>query len=71
MNPASLNTDCPYEVPPQYLNDYQQAILAVMQILENYDSDKMIGTFGFGAYTNYPQGPYAVTNFPLKFSILV
>lgn len=35
------------------LNQYQQAIWAIAEILMNYDSDKRIPAFGFGATTNY------------------
>lgn len=34
-------------------NQYQQAILSIGQILMNYDSDKKIPAFGFGATTKF------------------
>ena len=34
---------------PQAPNQYQLAIMAITQILMNYDSDKRIPAFGFGA----------------------
>lgn len=37
------------------LNQYQTAIRAVGDILLNYDSDKLIPAFGFGAKPNYPK----------------
>lgn len=36
------------------LNQYQTAIRAVGEILLNYDSDKLIPAFGFGAKPKYP-----------------
>ena len=36
------------------LNQYQQAILAIGNILLNYDSDKRIPAFGFGARLRFP-----------------
>ncbi|CAM6006454.1 unnamed protein product [Sphagnum balticum] len=38
---------------PQGLNHYQQAIVAIGSILLNYDSDKRIPAFGFGAKTRF------------------
>lgn len=35
-------------------NQYQKAIMAVGNILLNYDYDKMIPTFGFGAKPRFP-----------------
>lgn len=40
---------------PGGLNQYQQAITSVCSILLNYDYDKMIQTYGFGAKTRFPQ----------------
>jgi len=34
---------------PNYYNDYQKAISAVLDILSKYDSDKMFPVYGFGA----------------------
>jgi len=36
---------------PNALNQYQIAIAAITQILMNYDTDKRIAAFGFGAKT--------------------
>jgi hypothetical protein len=38
---------------PNAPNQYQQAIFSIAQILMNYDSDKRIPAFGFGATTNF------------------
>lgn len=38
---------------PTAPNQYQMAIAAITQILMNYDSDKRIPAFGFGAKTNF------------------
>ena len=40
---------------PHQPNQYQKAIMAVGNILLDYDYDKMIPAFGFGAKTNFPQ----------------
>lgn len=39
---------------PGNLNQYQKAITSVCSILLNYDYDKMIQTYGFGAKLRYP-----------------
>lgn len=36
------------------LNQYQQALRAIGDILLNYDSDKIIPCFGFGAKPKFP-----------------
>jgi hypothetical protein len=36
-------------------NQYQNAIMAIGNILLNYDSDKLIPAFGFGAKIRFPQ----------------
>jgi len=36
------------------LNQYQQAILSIGQILLNYDHDKLVPTYGFGAVLKFP-----------------
>lgn len=36
------------------LNQYQKSIMSVVNILQNYDSDGMIQTYGFGGITNFP-----------------
>jgi len=38
---------------PNAPNQYQSAILAIGSILMNYDFDKRIPAFGFGANTNF------------------
>ena len=48
-HPNSLHFMDPYKP-----NQYQKAIMAVGNILLNYDSDKMIPAFGFGAKPNFP-----------------
>lgn len=44
--PSSLHYLSPN---PDILNDYQRAILSVGEILLNYDNDKLVQTYGFGA----------------------
>ena len=39
---------------PSQLNSYQQAISSICHILMNYDSDKLIPAYGFGACPFYP-----------------
>ncbi len=53
---------------PQSLNQYQTAIRAVGDILLNYDSDKLIPSFGFGAKPRYPKFQQSVAHhcFPLS-----
>ena len=53
---------------PNSLNQYQMAIQSVGQILLNYDSDKKIPAFGFGAALKFPmmQTKTAVHCFPLS-----
>lgn len=50
------------------MNQYQQAIWAVGEILLNYDYDKKIPAFGFGAKTRYPalQSPQTLHCFPIS-----
>ena len=59
-DPKSLHFFNPHM--PHSLNQYQQAILSIGSILLNYDSDKMVPTYGFGATVNFP-------NFPNKGSV--
>lgn len=40
------------------LNQYQQAILSVGRIIEEYDTNKMFGVFGFGARVRMPDGQF-------------
>lgn len=40
---------------PNAPNQYQLAIRAIAQILLNYDSDKRIPSFGFGAKLHFPK----------------
>jgi len=40
---------------PNSMNSYQQAIHSICQILMNYDSDKMVPTYGFGAACFFEQ----------------
>jgi len=53
---------------PYKPNQYQKAIMAVGNILLNYDYDKMIPAFGFGAKPNFPQLRSPTTDhcFPLS-----
>ena len=53
---------------PNKPNQYQMAIEAVGQILLNYDSDKRIPAFGFGAKTHFPNLNSNMANhcFPLS-----
>ena len=39
---------------PNQMNSYQQAIFSICTILMNYDSDKLVPTYGFGAAPFYP-----------------
>lgn len=39
---------------PTSPNQYQSAIMGIANILMNYDSDKRIPCFGFGAQTYFP-----------------
>jgi len=49
-NPASLHA-----VNPQLgLNEYQKAMSAVCQILQNYDVDQVFPMYGFGGVPHYP-----------------
>jgi hypothetical protein len=41
-------------IDPYKPNQYQKAIMAVGNILLNYDYDKMIPAFGFGAKPHFP-----------------
>lgn len=49
QNPTSL-----HYMDKNKPNQYQSTIEAVAQILLNYDSDKRIPAFGFGAKTHFP-----------------
>lgn len=51
---------------PQQLNQYQMAIQAVGQILLNYDTDKRIPVFGFGADLKFPSMKGLSHCFPLS-----
>lgn len=51
-NPTSPNSL--HFMDPVKPNQYQTAILAISQILLNYDSDKRIPCFGFGAQPKFP-----------------
>lgn len=42
-------------INPQKPNNYQEAILAVGSILLNYDDDKLVPVYGFGARTRFPK----------------
>jgi hypothetical protein len=52
---------------PVKLNQYQTAILGIGGILMNYDTDKRIPCFGFGAQTRFPNYPAGLSHcFPLS-----
>ena len=53
---------------PYKPNQYQQAIESIANILLNYDSDKRIPTYGFGAKPHFPQINSHLANhcFPLS-----
>jgi len=51
---------------PSNPNQYQSAILAITGILMNYDSDKRIPCFGFGAQMNFPHLKGLSHCFPLS-----
>ena len=48
-SPTSL-----HYMDPKNPNQYQMAIMSIANILMNYDSDKRIPSFGFGAQTYFP-----------------
>jgi hypothetical protein len=48
-SPSSL-----HYMNPMNPNQYQSAIMAITGILMNYDTDKRIPCFGFGANTHFP-----------------
>ena len=50
-----------------YLNQYQQAIISVGRVVEEYDTDKMFPVFGFGARCRAPDGNWTAVQhcFPL------
>lgn len=48
-SPSSL-----HYMNPTAPNQYQTAIMSIANILMNYDSDKRIPSFGFGAQTYFP-----------------
>ena len=49
----NTTTSLHYRSPNNY-NQYQQAIQSVCHILMNYDTDKMVPTYGFGAMPCFP-----------------
>lgn len=49
----TANTSLHY-INPNSLNHYQTALKQIGDILLNYDSDKSIPCFGFGAKPKYP-----------------
>ena len=51
-NPSSL-----HYMNPSQPNQYQQAITSVCNILLNYDWDKTVPVYGFGAKVNFPGFP--------------
>ncbi len=52
---------------PHKPNQYQTAILGIGGILMNYDTDKRIPCFGFGAETFFPNYPKGMSHcFPLS-----
>jgi len=58
---ASLN------VEGAFYNEYQRAIMAVGNVLQPYDTDKMFPVFGFGAKLRQSDGHFSACNhcFPL------
>lgn len=60
-SPSSL-----HYMDPNKPNQYQSAIQAVAQILLNYDSDKRIPAFGFGADLKFPSMKGLSHCFPLS-----
>jgi hypothetical protein len=63
-NPSSLH----YVNPNGQPNQYQSAITAVGEIILNYDYDRMVPAFGFGAKPHFPtlNSPQVVHCFPLN-----
>ena len=59
--PSSL-----HYMDPVKRNQYQSAISAIAQILLNYDSDKRIPAFGFGADLRFPSMSGLSHCFPLS-----
>jgi hypothetical protein len=61
-SPSSL-----HYMNPSSPNQYQNAIMAITGILMNYDTDKRIPCFGFGADLRFPNYPKGVSHcFPLS-----
>lgn len=50
-DPKSLHYYSPHS---DTMNPYQDAIMSVGEILLNYDADKMVPVYGFGAKPKYP-----------------
>ena len=53
-NGVPSRPDSLHYMRPGTMNQYQQAIRAVCDILLNYDEDKQIPVYGFGAKTRFP-----------------
>ena len=54
-NGTPTNNSSLHFMDPNKPNQYQRAIMAVGNILLNYDYDKMVPAFGFGAKPRFPQ----------------
>lgn len=50
----------------QYMNEYVQALYAVGNVVQDYDTDKLFPAFGFGA--KIPPGEHVSHEFPLNFN---
>ena len=51
--PPSFPTSLHFHNDFGYANQYQQAITSIGRIIMQYDSDRKIPAYGFGAKTNY------------------
>ena len=65
-NGAPTSPNSLHYMNPNSPNQYQNAILGITGILMNYDSDKRIPSFGFGAQMNFPQLKGLSHCFPLS-----
>jgi len=55
------------------MNDYQKAISAIGYVLEPYDTNKLMGVYGYGGCFNKSASPhfaYPLTNDPEKPNVL-
>ncbi len=53
-NGTPISPNSLHYMNPNSMNQYQTAIMSIANILLNYDSDKRIPCFGFGAQPRFP-----------------